>query len=117
MGPPAVENGAEIQATVEDVWRQVRTAYANYRLELRQLEAGGPKALQRRVRSLDPGYKAEIDRIGVTIDKLEASDRDSDALDRAVHAERACDNPIFRWKSGPASNLAALIRGLVTGEL
>ena len=102
---------------MEDVWRQVRAAYANYQLKLRQLEASSPKALQRRVRSLDPGYEAEIDRIGVTIGKLETSDRHSDELDRAVHDEPACNSPIFRWKSGPAPSLAALIRGLVTGEL
>ena len=116
-GPPAVEHGAEIQATVESVWRQVRAAYASYQLKVRQLEANSPRALQRRMRSLDPGYTAEIDRIGTTIDKLEDADRRSGELDSAVHDEPACNSPIFRWKSGPAPNLAALIRGLVTGEL
>jgi hypothetical protein len=116
-GPPAVEHGAEIQATVEDAWRQLRVAYATYQVKVRQLEANSPTALQRRMKSLDPGYNAEIDRIGSTIDKLEEADRRSDELDSAVHDETACNSPIFRWKSGPAPNLAALIRGLITGEL
>jgi len=116
-GPPAVEDGAEIQMTVESVWRQLRAAYATHRLKVRQLEARTPQSLQLRFRSLDAGYAAELDRIGDTIDTLEETDRRSDALDRAVRDESACNSPIFRWKSGPAPNLAALIRGLITGEL
>jgi hypothetical protein len=116
-GPPSVENGAEIQATVENVWRQVRAAYAKHQLKVRRLEASSPKALQFRVTALNAEYDAEFDRIGVTIDELEEAEQRADELDRAVQEEPACNSPIFRWKSGPAPNLAALIRGLVTGDL
>jgi hypothetical protein len=115
VGAPDVEEGDEIQAIVEDVWRQIRAAYTDYQRDVRQIRAKTREAFQRRLNVVNNKFSAKFDRIGSTIDKLD--EKHSAELDTSVKVEGDCASPIFRGSAGPAPDFASLVRGFVSGDV
>jgi hypothetical protein len=114
-GPPAVDHGGDIQEIVERIVQEIRAAHANGESRSRELSTASRAELKRGLGIIETRYGTELGQVGETIAELEKFP--SDDLNRAVRNDRSCRNPIFRGEAGPATDLEALFRGAVLGDL
>jgi hypothetical protein len=115
LGPPAVEQGEEIQGIVEDVWRQAGAVFERAEVRGRRLPIDNRAVLASGFKALDKRFGNEMEGIDPTITKLE--NYQVDRLNKAVRDDPDCRSPMFRGTAGPAPDVASLVRGFVTGEL